>query len=127
MAGEDLDDRKGWEPGFDHVPSVPSLQVLIELESALLDDQPHWYKLQRHDVSSLPLPRASPYLQRRGLQPESSPTSRRLQSESTDALALACLSSVHRVLIYSAFLFIFPIMPCQSLALIITQVKTAVC
>ncbi|KAG7471522.1 regulating synaptic membrane exocytosis protein 2-like isoform X3 [Solea senegalensis] len=54
-------------------------EVLIELESALLDDQPHWYKLQRHDVSSLPLPIASPYLQRRGLQHEPSQTSRRLQ------------------------------------------------
>ncbi|XP_039977905.1 regulating synaptic membrane exocytosis protein 2-like [Xiphias gladius] len=54
-------------------------EVLIELESALLDDQPHWYKLQLHDVSSLPLPSASPYLQRRGLQPELSQTGRRLQ------------------------------------------------
>ncbi|XP_022603410.1 regulating synaptic membrane exocytosis protein 2-like isoform X2 [Seriola dumerili] len=54
-------------------------EVLIELESALLDDQPHWYKLQLHDVSSLPLPSASPYLQRRGLQPEHSQPSRRLQ------------------------------------------------
>ncbi|XP_024864698.2 regulating synaptic membrane exocytosis protein 2 isoform X4 [Kryptolebias marmoratus] len=52
-------------------------EVLIELESALLDDQPHWYKLQLHDVSSLPLPNASPYLQRRGLQAE--PSQRRLQ------------------------------------------------
>lgn len=59
------------------------VQVLIELESALLDDQPHWYKLQIHDVSSLPLPSASPYLQRRGLQPELSQTNRRLQSENT--------------------------------------------
>ncbi|XP_047186047.1 regulating synaptic membrane exocytosis protein 2 isoform X10 [Scophthalmus maximus] len=56
-------------------------EVLIELESALLDDQSHWYKLQLHDVSSLPLPSASPYLQRRGLQPEPSPTSRRLQNK----------------------------------------------
>nr|XP_043874809.1 regulating synaptic membrane exocytosis protein 2-like isoform X13 [Solea senegalensis] len=56
-------------------------EVLIELESALLDDQPHWYKLQRHDVSSLPLPIASPYLQRRGLQHEPSQTSRRLQNK----------------------------------------------
>uniref|UniRef100_A0A8P4JYV4 Regulating synaptic membrane exocytosis protein 2 n=1 Tax=Dicentrarchus labrax TaxID=13489 RepID=A0A8P4JYV4_DICLA len=54
-------------------------EVLIELDSALLDDQPHWYKLQLHDVSSLPLPNASPYLQRRGLQPEDSPAGRRLQ------------------------------------------------
>uniref|UniRef100_A0A3B4WFE0 Regulating synaptic membrane exocytosis protein 2-like n=1 Tax=Seriola lalandi dorsalis TaxID=1841481 RepID=A0A3B4WFE0_SERLL len=56
-------------------------EVLIELESALLDDQPHWYKLQLHDVSSLPLPSASPYLQRRGLQPEHSQPSRRLQNK----------------------------------------------
>ncbi|KAI3358282.1 hypothetical protein L3Q82_003280 [Scortum barcoo] len=54
-------------------------EVLIELDSALLDDQPHWYKLQLHDVSSVPLPVSSPYLQRRGLQPEDSPSSRRLQ------------------------------------------------
>ncbi|XP_074542166.1 regulating synaptic membrane exocytosis protein 2 isoform X2 [Halichoeres trimaculatus] len=54
-------------------------EVLIELEHALLDDQPHWYKLQLHDVSSLPLPNASPYLQRRGLQPEDTHSSRRLQ------------------------------------------------
>ncbi|CAL8365907.1 unnamed protein product [Arctogadus glacialis] len=40
-------------------------EVLIELESALWDDQPHWYKLQSHDVTSLPLPIPSPYLQRR--------------------------------------------------------------
>ncbi|KAM6903923.1 regulating synaptic membrane exocytosis protein 2-like isoform 3-T3 [Lycodopsis pacificus] len=52
-------------------------EVLIELDSALLDDQPHWYKL--HDVSS-ELLSTSPYLQRRGLQPEDSPSSRGLQS-----------------------------------------------
>uniref|UniRef100_A0A671UIQ9 Regulating synaptic membrane exocytosis 2b n=1 Tax=Sparus aurata TaxID=8175 RepID=A0A671UIQ9_SPAAU len=52
-------------------------EVLIELDSALLDDQPHWYKLQLHDVSSVPLPNASPYLQRRGLQPEDTLSSRR--------------------------------------------------
>ncbi|XP_078811179.1 regulating synaptic membrane exocytosis protein 2 isoform X36 [Oryzias latipes] len=56
-------------------------EVMIELESALLDDQPHWYKLQLHDVSSLPLPNASPYPQRRGLQAEPSQSSRRLQSK----------------------------------------------
>ncbi|XP_069024896.1 regulating synaptic membrane exocytosis protein 2-like isoform X11 [Embiotoca jacksoni] len=54
-------------------------EVLIELESALLDDQPHWYKLKLHDVSSLPLPSASPYLQRRGLQTEHAHSGRRLQ------------------------------------------------
>lgn len=53
-------------------------QILIELETALLDDEPHWYKLQTHDVSSMPLPRASPNTQRRQLHGES-PT-RRLQS-----------------------------------------------
>ncbi|KAM9737355.1 regulating synaptic membrane exocytosis protein 2 isoform 17-T17 [Menidia menidia] len=56
-------------------------EVLIELESALLDDQPHWYKLQLHDVSSVPLPNASPYLQRRGLQAEHTQASRRLQNK----------------------------------------------
>ncbi|XP_072559387.1 regulating synaptic membrane exocytosis protein 1-like isoform X7 [Paramormyrops kingsleyae] len=40
-------------------------EILIELETALLDDMPHWYKLQTHDVSSLPLPKPSPYLPRR--------------------------------------------------------------
>ncbi|XP_039876145.1 regulating synaptic membrane exocytosis protein 2-like isoform X3 [Simochromis diagramma] len=54
-------------------------EILIEMESALLDDQPHWYKLQLHDGSSLPLPKASPYLQRRGLQAEHTHSSRRLQ------------------------------------------------
>ncbi|XP_064910245.1 regulating synaptic membrane exocytosis protein 2 isoform X2 [Columba livia] len=53
-------------------------EILIELETALLDDEPHWYKLQTHDVSSLPLPHPSPYLPRRQLHGES-PT-RRLQN-----------------------------------------------
>ncbi|XP_077070872.1 regulating synaptic membrane exocytosis protein 2 isoform X11 [Siphateles boraxobius] len=52
-------------------------EILIELETALLDDEPHWYKLQTHDVSSVPLPKSSPCLQRRGLHGDS-PT-RRLQ------------------------------------------------
>ncbi|XP_073086043.1 regulating synaptic membrane exocytosis protein 2 isoform X22 [Manis javanica] len=52
-------------------------EILIELETALLDDEPHWYKLQTHDVSSLPLPHPSPYMPRRHLHGES-PT-RRLQ------------------------------------------------
>ncbi|KAM6215500.1 regulating synaptic membrane exocytosis protein 2 isoform 11-T11 [Rhynchocyon petersi] len=52
-------------------------EILIELETALLDDEPHWYKLQTHDVSSLPLPHPSPYMSRRQLHGES-PT-RRLQ------------------------------------------------
>ncbi|XP_051812812.1 regulating synaptic membrane exocytosis protein 2 isoform X42 [Acanthochromis polyacanthus] len=54
-------------------------EILIELETALLDDEPHWYKLQTHDVSSIPLPRASPNAQRRQLH-EESPT-RRLQNK----------------------------------------------
>nr|XP_029133085.1 regulating synaptic membrane exocytosis protein 2 isoform X1 [Labrus bergylta] len=54
-------------------------EILIELETALLDDEPHWYKLQTHDVSSIPLPRASPNTQRRQLHGES-PT-RRLQNK----------------------------------------------
>ncbi|XP_040149707.2 regulating synaptic membrane exocytosis protein 2 isoform X20 [Ictidomys tridecemlineatus] len=54
-------------------------EILIELETALLDDEPHWYKLQTHDVSSLPLPHPSPYMPRRQLHGES-PT-RRLQSK----------------------------------------------
>ncbi|KAM7385070.1 hypothetical protein PAMP_001168 [Pampus punctatissimus] len=40
-------------------------EILIELEMALLDDKPHWYPLQTHDVSSIPLPQPSPYLPRR--------------------------------------------------------------
>ncbi|XP_040586476.1 regulating synaptic membrane exocytosis protein 2 isoform X37 [Mesocricetus auratus] len=52
-------------------------EILIELETALLDDELHWYKLQTHDASSLPLPHPSPYLPRRQLHGES-PT-RRLQ------------------------------------------------
>ncbi|KAM8846496.1 regulating synaptic membrane exocytosis protein 2 isoform 18-T18 [Synchiropus picturatus] len=54
-------------------------EILIELETALLDDEPHWYKLQTHDVSSIPLPRASPNTQRRQLHGES-PT-RRLRNQ----------------------------------------------
>uniref|UniRef100_A0A671VTN5 Regulating synaptic membrane exocytosis 2 n=1 Tax=Sparus aurata TaxID=8175 RepID=A0A671VTN5_SPAAU len=57
-------------------------EILIELETALLDDEPHWYKLQTHDVSSIPLPRASPNAQRRQLHGES-PT-RRLQNYRTN-------------------------------------------
>ncbi|XP_034372285.1 regulating synaptic membrane exocytosis protein 2 isoform X45 [Arvicanthis niloticus] len=52
-------------------------EILIELETALVDDEPHWYRLQTHDVSSLPLPHPSPYMPRRQLHGES-PT-RRLQ------------------------------------------------
>lgn len=54
------------------------LQILIELETALLDDEPHWYKLQTHDESSLPLPQPSPFMPRRHIHGESS--SKKLQS-----------------------------------------------
>uniref|UniRef100_W6A2N7 Regulating synaptic membrane exocytosis protein 1 n=1 Tax=Ictalurus punctatus TaxID=7998 RepID=W6A2N7_ICTPU len=53
-------------------------EILIELETALLDDQPHWYKLQTHDVSSLPLPQPSPYLPRRHVHNDS--PSKKLQT-----------------------------------------------
>uniref|UniRef100_A0A3P8P4G4 Regulating synaptic membrane exocytosis 1 n=1 Tax=Astatotilapia calliptera TaxID=8154 RepID=A0A3P8P4G4_ASTCA len=53
-------------------------EILIELETALLDDIPHWYKLQTHDVSSIPLPQPSPYLPRRHVHGDS--PSRKLQS-----------------------------------------------
>ncbi|KAM4631432.1 regulating synaptic membrane exocytosis protein 2-like [Polymixia lowei] len=46
-------------------------EILMELETALLDDQSHWYKLQTHEGSSLPLPSSSPYLQRRPLHEDS--------------------------------------------------------
>uniref|UniRef100_A0A8C7ITE5 Regulating synaptic membrane exocytosis 1 n=1 Tax=Oncorhynchus kisutch TaxID=8019 RepID=A0A8C7ITE5_ONCKI len=55
-------------------------EILIELETALLDDIPHWYKLQTHDVSSLPLPQPSPYLPRRHASHDS--PSKKLQSKS---------------------------------------------
>uniref|UniRef100_A0A8C7T1A9 Regulating synaptic membrane exocytosis 1 n=1 Tax=Oncorhynchus mykiss TaxID=8022 RepID=A0A8C7T1A9_ONCMY len=54
-------------------------EILIELETALLDDVPHWYKLQTHDVSSLPLPQPSPYLPRRHASHDS--PSKKLQSK----------------------------------------------
>uniref|UniRef100_A0A8C9T0G8 Regulating synaptic membrane exocytosis 1 n=1 Tax=Scleropages formosus TaxID=113540 RepID=A0A8C9T0G8_SCLFO len=54
-------------------------EILIELETALLDDMPHWYKLQTHDVSSLPLPQPSPYLPRRHVHGDS--PSKKLQSK----------------------------------------------
>ncbi|KAM8880238.1 regulating synaptic membrane exocytosis protein 1 isoform 30-T30 [Spinachia spinachia] len=46
-------------------------EILIELETALLDDVPHWYKLQAHDMSSIPLPQPSPYLPRRHVHGDS--------------------------------------------------------
>ncbi|XP_036727488.1 regulating synaptic membrane exocytosis protein 1 isoform X48 [Balaenoptera musculus] len=45
-------------------------EILIELETALLDDEPHWYKLQTHDESSLPLPQPSPFMPRRHVHGE---------------------------------------------------------
>ncbi|KAJ8365823.1 hypothetical protein SKAU_G00146540 [Synaphobranchus kaupii] len=53
-------------------------EILIELETALLDETPHWYKLQTHDVSSLPLPQPSPYLPRRHAHSDS--PSKKLQT-----------------------------------------------
>uniref|UniRef100_G3Q218 Regulating synaptic membrane exocytosis 1 n=1 Tax=Gasterosteus aculeatus aculeatus TaxID=481459 RepID=G3Q218_GASAC len=53
-------------------------EILIELETALLDDIPHWYKLQAHDMSSIPLPQPSPYLPRRHVHGDS--PSKKLQS-----------------------------------------------
>uniref|UniRef100_UPI0037E7A2D8 regulating synaptic membrane exocytosis protein 1 isoform X7 n=1 Tax=Semicossyphus pulcher TaxID=241346 RepID=UPI0037E7A2D8 len=65
-------------------------EILIELETALLDDKPHWYPLQTHDVSSIPLPRPSPYLPRRNtdtpgkkLQPDGRGRERQRESSST--------------------------------------------
>ncbi|TRY92321.1 hypothetical protein DNTS_029279 [Danionella cerebrum] len=54
-------------------------EILIELETALLDDQAHWYKLQSHDISSLPLPQPSPCLPRRHVHGDS--PSKKLQTE----------------------------------------------
>ncbi|XP_032382631.1 regulating synaptic membrane exocytosis protein 1 isoform X5 [Etheostoma spectabile] len=53
-------------------------EILIELETALLDDIPHWYKLQTHDMSSIPLPQPSPYLPRRHVHGDS--PSKKLQN-----------------------------------------------
>ncbi|XP_038665944.1 regulating synaptic membrane exocytosis protein 2 isoform X27 [Scyliorhinus canicula] len=59
-------------------------EILIELETALLDDEPHWYKLQTHDVSSMPLPQPSPYMPRR--HPHGESPTRRLQNTGPCAL-----------------------------------------
>uniref|UniRef100_A0A8D0A8H9 Regulating synaptic membrane exocytosis 1 n=1 Tax=Sander lucioperca TaxID=283035 RepID=A0A8D0A8H9_SANLU len=59
-------------------------EILIELETALLDDKPHLYPLQTHDVSSIPLPRPSPYLPRRHADPPGKKLQRK--SESVNAL-----------------------------------------
>uniref|UniRef100_A0A669B7P5 Regulating synaptic membrane exocytosis 2 n=1 Tax=Oreochromis niloticus TaxID=8128 RepID=A0A669B7P5_ORENI len=82
-------------------------EILIELETALLDDEPHWYKLQTHDVSSIPLPRASPNAQRRQLHGES-PT-RRLQSEELESrLCVNLIYTVsHELLYLNSVLFSF--------------------
>lgn len=73
------------EPLFFNVliifPPYLSCQILIELETALLDDTAHWYKLQTHDVSSIPLPQPSPYLPRRHIHGDS--PSKKLQSMSS--------------------------------------------
>ncbi|KAL7845528.1 hypothetical protein AOLI_G00237200 [Acnodon oligacanthus] len=68
-------------------------EILIELETALLDDQPHWYKLQSHDVSSLPLPQPSPYLPRRHVHGDSPSkklqrSHRIIESDYDDAIAV---------------------------------------
>ncbi|XP_036402693.1 regulating synaptic membrane exocytosis protein 1-like isoform X1 [Megalops cyprinoides] len=60
-------------------------EILIELETALLDDKPHWYKLQTHDVSSLPLPHPSPYLPRRHIHTDSPSKKLQRSQRITDA------------------------------------------
>uniref|UniRef100_A0A3Q3B4E4 Regulating synaptic membrane exocytosis 1a n=1 Tax=Kryptolebias marmoratus TaxID=37003 RepID=A0A3Q3B4E4_KRYMA len=78
------------QPRSPEVDSIFMGEILIELETALLDDKPHWYPLQTHDVSSIPLPRPSPYLPRRHtdtpgkkLQPDSRGRERQRESTST--------------------------------------------
>ncbi|XP_077462482.1 regulating synaptic membrane exocytosis protein 1-like isoform X11 [Stigmatopora argus] len=64
-------------------------EILIELETALLDDIPHWYKLQAHDASSIPLPQASPYFSRRHVPGKKLQRSHRIiDTEFDDALML---------------------------------------
>lgn len=58
-------------------------EILIELETALLDDESHWYKLQTHDESSLPLPQPSPFMPRRYAHGENS--NKKLQSTRSNA------------------------------------------
>uniref|UniRef100_A0A8C7JZN1 Regulating synaptic membrane exocytosis 1 n=1 Tax=Oncorhynchus kisutch TaxID=8019 RepID=A0A8C7JZN1_ONCKI len=62
-------------------------EILIELETAPLDDKPHWYNLQTHDVSSIPLPRPSPYMPRR--HPHTDTPSKKLQRKSQTGLCAA--------------------------------------
>uniref|UniRef100_A0A8C4GLP2 Regulating synaptic membrane exocytosis 1a n=1 Tax=Dicentrarchus labrax TaxID=13489 RepID=A0A8C4GLP2_DICLA len=64
-------------------------EILIELETALLDNKPHWYPLQTHDVSSIPLPRASPYLPRRHTHTDT--PGKKLQRKSESMNALNCV------------------------------------
>uniref|UniRef100_A0A8C5CSZ3 Regulating synaptic membrane exocytosis 1 n=1 Tax=Gadus morhua TaxID=8049 RepID=A0A8C5CSZ3_GADMO len=64
-------------------------EILIELETAKLDDQPHWYPLQTHDVSSIPLPRPSPYLPRRNTNTEA--PAKKLQRKSRQREPLSSL------------------------------------
>lgn len=67
----------------------PLSQILIELETALLDDKPHWYPLQTHDVSSIPLPRPSPFLPRR--HPQSDAPGKKLQRKCDPVKAWSCV------------------------------------
>ena len=48
--------------------SLNFFQVLIQLEAAPFDDQPHWYTLHHHD-SQIPPPIPSPCLPRRQMKP----------------------------------------------------------
>uniref|UniRef100_A0A8C2L647 Regulating synaptic membrane exocytosis 1a n=1 Tax=Cyprinus carpio TaxID=7962 RepID=A0A8C2L647_CYPCA len=70
-------------------------EILIELETALLDDKPHWYKLQTHDVSSIPLPHPSPYLPRRHGHTET-PT-KKLQHRDRDRDRATTLEVPHQI------------------------------
>uniref|UniRef100_A0A8C2B9Z7 Regulating synaptic membrane exocytosis 1a n=1 Tax=Cyprinus carpio TaxID=7962 RepID=A0A8C2B9Z7_CYPCA len=70
-------------------------EILIELETALLDDKPHWYKLQTHDVSSIPLPHPSPYLPRRHGHTET-PT-KKLQDRDRDRDRATTLEVPHQI------------------------------
>uniref|UniRef100_A0A674ABJ8 Regulating synaptic membrane exocytosis 1 n=1 Tax=Salmo trutta TaxID=8032 RepID=A0A674ABJ8_SALTR len=63
-------------------------EILIELETAPLDDKPHWYKLQTHDVSSIPLPWPSPYMPRRNTDTPSKKLQRNSASRDPHATTL---------------------------------------
>ncbi|XP_077447409.1 regulating synaptic membrane exocytosis protein 2-like [Stigmatopora argus] len=65
------------QPGVAEEGSQFLGEVLIALEkSALLDDQPHWFKLHRNNFASLPRADTSPYPQRR--VPQQVPAARRM-------------------------------------------------